>query len=207
MSQASTPVRQMGRPREPDALRRSVGPPVPWLAGLSAASCNRPLSRLSRRPPTTSRATGAHHVRPCAVRLALDDLLHGDGARGARHAGLAPSAGRRLAKARRRSARSSPHSRSSPARSGASRCGAPGGYGMRGSPPSSSCSSCISASSRCGARSTTRRGRGARPPSSRWSAPSTFRSSSSRSTGGTRCTSRPGVPARRADHPSELLCR
>ena len=65
--------------------------------------------------------------------------------------------------------------------------GAPTGCGTRGSPRSWSCSCSISASSRCGARSRTPRARRAPPRSSRSSAPSICRSSSSRSIGGTRC--------------------
>jgi outer membrane immunogenic protein len=76
---------------------------------------------------------GAHHVCARAGGLAFHDVLHGDGAFGARHAGLAPSAGRRLRQGRRAHRRlPSRFVASSPARSGAGRCGGPGGCGMRG---------------------------------------------------------------------------
>ena len=86
------------------------------------------LLQLARRLPDGRHR--AHHVHPRAQRLAQPVRLRRDVRRRARHAGLAPSAGRR--RRRRpppRSAPSSPRWRCSPARSGAGRPGARSGNG------------------------------------------------------------------------------
>ena len=86
------------------------------------------------------------HVRPRAGRLARHVRLYADRRGGPRHADLAASAGRRRRQDRRPDRRHlHVSSRWSPARCGASRCGAPIGCGTRGSPPCWCCSCSISA--------------------------------------------------------------
>ena len=181
-------------------------PPAAVAGGLDRARAGRrPLSGLHRAGGLPAGHHGADHVHPRAVRLAVHDVLHADGALGARHAGLAPSAGRRRAEGRRADRRRL-H------RAGAGHrldlgqadvghlvgVGRAADLGLRAVPD-------VSRHHRADARA--RRPVAARRAprrSSRWSASSTSRSSSSRSTGGTRCTSRPrcsgstGRPSTRA---------
>ena len=104
-----------------------------WPASRLVAARRRALSRLHRAGGFPAGHHGPDHVHPRAVRLALHDVLLADGALGARHAGLAPSAGRRRAEGGRPDRRGVHRAGArSPARSGASRCGAPGGSGTRG---------------------------------------------------------------------------
>ena len=83
------------RPRQPDALSRAGGRAAAMACRhLRNPARRRPLHVLHRPRGLPAGLHRAHHVHPCALRLAVDDVLGRHGARRARHADLASPAGR-----------------------------------------------------------------------------------------------------------------
>ena len=104
-------------PTRPASWRWPTGSCRGWRRYRRGPAGCRPLPGLHRAGGFPAGHHRAHHVHPRAVRLARHDVLLADGGLGARHAGLAPPAGRcRAARPPRRSAPPSPRLRWSPAR-------------------------------------------------------------------------------------------
>ena len=187
----SWPLIDLANPTRFLALTARV---LPWLAAATALAFAVGLYLVWFTAPGRLPAgrRGEDHVHPRAERLARDGRVDRDEHREHRHAGVAPPARRRGGE-KRSAARRRVHV---PRAAHRLALGPPDvghllGLGRAahlgaGAVPD------VSRRDRAVAhRGRSLRAQAAPPRSSRWSAPSTCRSSSSRSTGGTRCISRP----------------